>query len=66
MNIYPLLEALSRVGNKPALQGLLTGELNAAKDHDQESEYVNKLQRALDLLNKAKSIEEFLKAAKNL
>ena len=66
MNIYPLLETLSKVGSNDSLKGLLRGELNAAKDHDRGSEYVDKLQQAVDLLEEAKSIEDFLKAANKL
>lgn len=64
MMLYPLLESLSKVESKPALEGLLQGHLKAATDEGAQ-ELAGKLKTAVGLLSEASSIEDFLATAKS-
>lgn len=60
MNLQSLLVTASKGLTRPAMEGFLTAEINATRDHDPDSQYAADLSKALVLLGETKSMPEFL------
>lgn len=63
MKIYPLLETLSKFGDKDAMLGLVLS--NTHHYIGEYDEFTEKMRTAAKLLEQSPSIEEFLEAAKS-